>query len=368
MGISMPWSKYSRFHVWYRGRKDGKRGIPPIDQVEHTPYENAIQKWAEENIHRVAQEWEKMDQKLKGEYCRIKVALEAANRAKKAALDEHAESSEDVETAQNEINKLLIRKHMSPWGYFTLMIFLGFSEFPLNSIVFDLFGEKRWLTYLMSAGLAVVLPVFAHFVGVILKREPFKKRIINTETVLLFFTIIIPIFTISGIAYFREKFFEATGVNSYLHVQIDPTMITLIFLIINLLIFTGAIIASYFYHDPELRQWEKTYKFHLKEMREDQKEIAHHKAIEDTLRERLQIKREYRQNEWDEKVAEAYEIKKICLGVIDNYRTHNLSRRADPTLPASFKTYPEIAIPKSLLEISWLCTSDKDEKQNVKIS
>ncbi len=357
MALSMPWSRYSRFHVWYRGRKDGKLGIPPVDQEEHTPYEKSIQKWAQENIHRTAQEWENIDKKLKGTYCRLKETLNSAIKAKKAAQDEHSESSEDVEDAQDKINKLRIRQHLPRWGYFSLLIFLGVSEFPLNSIVFDLFGEARWLTYLMSAGLAVVLPVFAHFVGVILKREPFKNRIINTESVLLFFTLLIPILTISGIAYFREKFFEATGAHTVLNIEIDPTMVTFIFLSINLLIFTGAIIASYFYHDPELRQWEKTLRFYLKEMEEDQRELARYKALEETSREQLQIIREQRQNEWDEKVAKAEEIKEICLGVIDNYRTHNLSRRKDQTLPVSFKNYPVITIPESLTDMDWTCAS-----------
>jgi len=364
MALSFPWSRFSSFHVWYRGRKDGKRGIPPIDQDEHTPYENSIQKWGEENIRRVAQKWEKIDQKLKGEYCRIKVALESALKAQARAKSEQMDSNGDLDVAQQELNKLLIRRHIPPLVYFILLIFLGASEFPLNSIVFNLFGEQQWLTLLMSSGLAVILPLFAHFIGVFLKNDPFRVEKLKSDNILLIVSLLIPIFAIAGIAYLREKYFEASGIQTALNIHLNPSMITFIFVLINLLLFTGAIILSYFYHDPELRKWEKTHKIYSKELEEDQKELARYKALAQTLNEQLQVIREQRKNGWDAKVAKADEINKICLGVIDRYRTHNLSRREEPQLPKSFRTYPEITMHESLCKLSWTCTTIEKQDEN----
>src|SRR5439155_117380 len=49
------------------------------------------------------------------------------------------------------------------WG---LIVFLGFGEFPLNTVVFRLFGEAEFLTYLMASTLALIIPVIGLFIGI----------------------------------------------------------------------------------------------------------------------------------------------------------------------------------------------------------
>src|SRR2546425_10184520 len=49
------------------------------------------------------------------------------------------------------------------WG---LIVFLGFGEFPLNTVVFRLFGEAEFLTYVMASTLALIIPVIGLFIGI----------------------------------------------------------------------------------------------------------------------------------------------------------------------------------------------------------
>src|SRR5207244_3329784 len=49
------------------------------------------------------------------------------------------------------------------WG---LIVFLGFGEFPLNTVVFRLFGEPEFLTYVMASTLALIIPLIGVFIGI----------------------------------------------------------------------------------------------------------------------------------------------------------------------------------------------------------
>ncbi|RMF65383.1 MAG: hypothetical protein D6743_08080, partial [Calditrichaeota bacterium] len=140
MAFHMPWSSYSRLNAWWNGRRDGKHGIPLPEQEEYAPYELELQKLAEENIRRVAQEWEQMDRKLKSEYCKAEFQRETAQQGLKRAHEDYSEAEEGAKTAGRLIKQIYGKEHFSPWFYRFLMITLAVVEFPLNSIVFDLFG------------------------------------------------------------------------------------------------------------------------------------------------------------------------------------------------------------------------------------
>jgi hypothetical protein len=43
---------------------------------------------------------------------------------------------------------------------------LGIGEFPLNTVVFRLFGEAEYLTYVMSSTLAITIPLLGLFIGI----------------------------------------------------------------------------------------------------------------------------------------------------------------------------------------------------------
>jgi len=57
------------------------------------------------------------------------------------------------------------------------LILLGLSEFPLNGLVFSLFGVGKIETYVIAAALCVIIPLFAHLAGEKLRQEDKKKKI-----------------------------------------------------------------------------------------------------------------------------------------------------------------------------------------------
>lgn len=362
MRISFPWSRFSRFQVWWQGRKDGKAGIPPVDQIEHAPYENSIKNWAEENIHRLAQKWEKIDQILKKNYCSTVVSLKTFRKRIADIQGEYQQSAEEVETAERKLHELSDRKHLSKKSYLFFMILLGFSEFPINTIVFNLFGEARWFTFLMTTMLAVGLPLLAHFCGMILKKDSHYGTISKKEKVFLIFLLLIVIAVIISIAYFREKYFESMGISRLLNIDIDPMIITLTYFAINALIFMGAMLIAYYHYDPEIQQWERALNQASDDFEEDEYNLKKYRTMVYELEKKVQEYQEIRQNTWDEIVAKAGEIEKICKRIIDDYRRHNLAAREDKTLPESFKRYPEISFPESLKKLNWECAEKSIEE------
>jgi hypothetical protein len=55
--------------------------------------------------------------------------------------------------------------------YVAAIVAIMLAEFPLNAIAFRLFGEAEVLTWVMTAGLAVMLVVCAHGLGTFLRLE-----------------------------------------------------------------------------------------------------------------------------------------------------------------------------------------------------
>src|SRR5437879_13591247 len=49
------------------------------------------------------------------------------------------------------------------WG---VILFLGIGEFPLNTVVFRLFGEAEYLTYVVASTLAIMIPLLGVFIGI----------------------------------------------------------------------------------------------------------------------------------------------------------------------------------------------------------
>src|SRR2546428_13734920 len=62
--------------------------------------------------------------------------------------------------------------------HWALIAFLAVGEFPLNTVVFRLFGEAEYLTYVMASTLAITIPLIGVFIGVHV-RHAIPKRVGN---------------------------------------------------------------------------------------------------------------------------------------------------------------------------------------------
>ena len=136
---------------------------------------------------------------------------------------------------------------ISPRVYAAAIIAILLAEFPLNAIAFRLFGEAEILTWVMTAGLAVMLVVCAHGLGTFLRLE----QPTMAERRWVWILIAVPVLALVGIALIRARYLSMEAAVTGLNV-LGPVVGSLVFLVINLLIYTGATMLSYLAHAPRL--------------------------------------------------------------------------------------------------------------------
>jgi hypothetical protein len=348
----LPWRPYSRFRAGLAGKKDGQAGFPVLDQTHFTPYEDQLKQICEENVKRLAQQWQRADLKLHADYCNAKGESEALSKQIPAAQTE-AENAQAAFDSARDLD--LSHLHFSPLAYAVLLLGIAVGEVPLNSIVFQLFGDSTLLNYAMSLTLALVLPVCAHFLGGLLRQGFLKGDKFTTHSVWIVLLSIIPVGTLGGIAYIREKFFEAADTQRVLGVKLDFQTVTLIFFFINLLIFLVASVASYVAHDPDAIKARAAFKAARRRLKTATDALARMQAKAHAAEARMQELYAKRTRLHARMTHEGEECKDIVQRLISVYRQYNMRARADKTLPECFKRHPEMDMLASLTALDWEC-------------
>ena len=171
-------------------------------------------------------------------------------------LEENKQSNSDVATATEESRFAASATHRSsahtttakrragigPLPYWMIVGFVVLGEVPLNAFAFKLFGEADLLSYIMTLSVALVLIACAHGLGIFLSRDQSSP----VERLLTWILVLIPALAILVIATVRNQYLSLDGDAAGL----SPLQGTLAFAIINILIYTGAVVLSYLRHDP----------------------------------------------------------------------------------------------------------------------
>jgi hypothetical protein len=251
------------FHRWalgiearYRGRRDGKLLIPRRGEKRQPPEVWKLKQQADGVLRRIAATWSDADARLRGEYQAI--AQEHDNLLKKVEnlerelKDEHERfrrrrDTLDKEKEKDEAREAEERWRIPTWLYAVAITIIFAGEFPLNAVAFNLFGEDRVFTYIMTTGLAAALVLCAHALGVLWRMKNPSARDEVVARVLLVF----PVLVIVGIGIIREVYIEEFAGGSI--GGIGPIGNVLIFIVMNLVIFVAALVISYLHHDPEGR-------------------------------------------------------------------------------------------------------------------
>ncbi len=221
------------------GRKDGERNVPEMGSYQSSPFEQALVAHGERHIQRIYE-------KTAGRISKLQPLFEA-----------HKKHWADLERRLKNVNEMfntrkqeLGRDLAIPFPYIyhiALILFLGIGEFPLNTIVFRLFGEPEYLTYVMASTLAITIPLLGMFIGIHL-RQSVPRPIGNTIIGLL------PIVAV-GAALYAISLLR----NTYIFSQADPSnpmpvsqeQMAYALFAINSLVFCGAMVGSFFAHDPD---------------------------------------------------------------------------------------------------------------------
>lgn len=238
----------------YRGRRDGRLGIPHPEEETAPPEIWKLKQHGDGVARNIASKWAAADARLRGEADAIKNEIVAVER-QIVVFNQSLEGLRNrLEARRSELMKMKKddeRRHhddrwrIRTWFYVPAMIVIFAGEFPLNAVAFNLFGENRWATYAMTAGLAAVLVFCAHALGVLMRLRAMTDR----DAWIAVLLAVLPVTMIVAIGVVREQYLEALGEAGGLAI-LDPITGVAIFVVMNLVIYLGAFALSYLHHDP----------------------------------------------------------------------------------------------------------------------
>ncbi len=365
------WSRYSNRYAQRRGRKDGAKNIPPPDADEFADYEMELKNLADENIRRIGAAWAREDRTLGREYCQALSEFESSKRDAEPAQAAHEQAVREHREATEEMGKHYGSIQLSPFIYMIIMGIIILGEVPLNAVVFRIFGEAEIMTYVISLAIAVGLPFGAHALGMLLRKEPFKQGVLTTESIFTIFTMVIPLLGIMAVAYVRQKYFESPTVQAASGIRADPTAVTLVFVIINLLIFTVAALASYLTHNPVIDNWRKKLRLATGDLKIKQRRFAEVQERQGRMLNWLEKAKAERQNKFEEKKRQAEEIRDFVHRMINIYRGANLLTRQNTARPRKWnKGYPQVGVNPPFYEqaLDWNCHTKDESPYGVQVS
>jgi hypothetical protein len=310
MLVRWPWHRYSIWGAKWQGRSDGKKNIPAWHNPDQPPYVLEVVEAAEHEIRMLIEEWHKRDRILRGKEEQSQKHRDEADQRKEKAKDE-LEKAVDAYRKAHDGNDPPAGTDARLLGYWLLLAFLFIFEFPINSIVFRIFGEAEIFTYVATAAIAISLLVCAHQLGHFLREGKWDKTRIAITAVL----IAIPILVIGVVAWLRQRYLsQVVGETEGAWSQ----GMLFAFATFNLLIFTVATVASYLVHDPTLFAVYRA----RKQLAKAQDEL---KQAE---RDRIRAKTD-REKTLDVYRTKAKQIKDTAQQLIQIYRTENLRHRKD---------------------------------------
>ena len=338
------------------GRRDGHLGIPTQGEIAYPPALMQITQRAEEALAELARRWAHDRASQREQIAETQLGLRTAAAQVNATsiavgtLEQHRAAA----IAQNEgldvgATNTSSGVRISGRVYVAALIAILIAEFPLNAIAFRLFGEAEVLTWVMTASLAVTLVLCAHGLGTFLR----VAHPSMTERRWIVVLAIVPMAALIAIAVIRARYLSMEAAITGLQV-IGPIVGSVIFLVINLLVYTGATMLSYLAHAPEAannrdrRERAGAAKTDLVAARRQHadagRRAAQHEAslakADGTVEESSQVTRALA----DQAIAYYRQLMAV-------YSAANLRARGNPEMPAALREPPQIQIPSSLCEL-----------------
>lgn len=237
-GTSSPFTDESRIET--EGQKDGEANIPDVGSYQPAQFEQALIAHGEQRVQRVYEKASVRITKLQPLYQACQRRLADLESRLAAVGSQYKERKSELH--RDFGGRFPYRFHLA------LVIFLGVGEFPLNTIVFRLFGEPEFLTYVMASTLAVTIPLLGLFIGLHM-RQSVPVRAGN-----ILIGLMTP--TAAGAALFAISCLRNTYIMSQGAPGAAPSVgsqdeLAYALFALNALVFCGAMASSFFAHDPD---------------------------------------------------------------------------------------------------------------------
>jgi hypothetical protein len=347
-----------------KGKKDGrewkwrfgwplrepKEPAPRIEQTEPCSYELELARTADQDLKFVKTEWEELDKKLLRDFREAKKEYEVLTQREKREHQEHQVAFQEYSEARKEYDKMPA-PHLSPGIYRLLMLVFFICEFPINSLVLAIFGRGLIETYIMAGAICGGILWMSHLAG-----SNLKKAVKNWAAIIAGFAVTGGLLIVISIL--REKYFEAQKVQEVLGISISSTMLTIIFILVNLFIFVFATWSAYesSYAEPD--------KHNVAKRRLDAASTAVAKEGSEAVEAKNLLDAAYvkfnnaltlRKKTFELKKSEADASLSTYEALVHGYRDANLSARKSKVMPESFKKDPKehIKVTSDILTISW---------------
>ena len=370
------WDKLSPREVRKRGKQDGrkwrwqffppswppwfKKGEdPPLDQKTCSGYEGKLIDQAHREIQGVVEEWEGADKPLKDEYCVAKRDHDELIERYKKEAEEHKDVIEPFEEAKRNYFKYP-PAFLRPWAVYWGVVFVIIcAEGIFNAFVFLQFGVSSWESYLMAAGIILIIPIAAEISGHYIKKEEQNIR----DKVFVIVCIVVVLGVLSGLGFLRELFFESENqkADSLFKLAAKPTTIAMILIVFNIAIFVVLIFFAYAQSQKDPEGYRKAKREYLDAKKILEKEGGDVEAVAEKLANaKVRLERAYnnRVSTFKQFGSDAEGVKKTWIVSIRDYRHANMAAREKSTLPESFKADPKdfIKISPVFDNLDWDCS------------
>lgn len=290
------------------GKEDGEKGIPALDVMEVSPYEEIIRNSCEQPIREHEGDFQRSESEFRQLF--------------KSARDDYQRAKALFEKKHDELSRPVI-KHIPMWGYVLSLIAIIVVELPINQAALNILGEAPILTFSLALILGVVFMIVAHLIGMTMRHKGFHAE--------SFLAIVVVIGIIVGLAYIRVKFFmnpEEGEILSNAMKDIDTRALAALFALMNILFLLVAVWLSYLSHDED-EHYAQMHKDYLKKRKAAlaiaQKRAERHAAYKTDAKDRIEM----------------------AHGLISEYRRHNLLSRQSRVVPHVWGEWP----PERLLDI-----------------
>jgi hypothetical protein len=223
------------------GQKDGERNIPEMGSYTPAPFEQALIAHGEQAVQQIYKAASAKISRLRPVVEAYQHRVDALERRLRPIADAYK-----ARCAELGRDATIVFPRVFHWA---LIAFLAVGEFPLNTVVFRLFGEAEYLTYVMASTLAITIPLIGVFIGVHM-RHAVPKRVGNLMIGILTPGVVAA--TLYAVSLLRNTYitsqFSGNG-----QVSTEGNQMAYALFALNALVFFGATVASYFAHDPDER-------------------------------------------------------------------------------------------------------------------
>lgn len=328
IGSPGPTTPFTEERILAEGQKDGERNIPEMHSYMPAPFEQALIAHGEQEVHQIYQEASFRIAKRQPAFQALQKSLDDLERRLRPVADGYrARASELGRDAAAPFPPVL---------HWALIAFLGIGEFPLNTVVFRLFGEAEYLTYVMASTLAIMIPLIGVFIGIHLRHSVPRRAGNIVIGALAPLTVGSALYAVSVL---RNTYIASQFSSSAPAAAEQSTMAYALFAL-NSLVFFGAMAASYFAHDPD----EKLDLFHQTLKSLDRKRDAVRTKL---FKVGMQINAEIQSAKSQVEQIRALTSQRVALYRQTNVRFRRLlppsSFRKGPEFP-KLEWWPEVAV------------------------